>query len=877
MSQCRRTYLSFVLALVLASSAAADAIKPSRTDQLGDPLPPGAVARIGSLRLYQEGRVGRLAFAADGKTLASWHGGEGGTLCVWDAANGKEVRRVRLPAGRLFDLALLPGGRSVAVLGGGGREVFLWDFASGKEPPPKLKPPDKPFPDIRLGGDNEHFSYFVLSPNGKTLAGGSFGFTNRKRRVQLWTVQTGKELRQLPPPRKLERNQGVIRWLAFSSDSKILVSACPAEDAPLEVLTLWDVESGKELRRVRVPLAYFSDPGVSAAVGPGGRLVALGREDGTIRLWDTFQGKELHRLIGTTSKSRLGRTIASVALSPDGKQLASAGWDGTVRLWDTTSGKQLHLWRISVTGVEAVAFSPDGRTLAAGGGEGVVRRLEPSQVLGPPGQYDRPITSLALSPDGATLATSGGDGVALWEATTGKLQRQIPDETGWTVILGFPAGGRQLRCASESKTLRIWDALSGKELRVFKSKSGNEIGIVTVSPDARYVIPRATHELVSRWDVDTGTETRLAWLMFGGQPSAAVSADGKVVAACGMSTISGIILWNLTAATPRQVILWDFAATSPRQVILGLALSDDGKLLASTSHPATQNSNNPELSGPLLVWNVRTAKLVRRFPVPADQKDDRHITCVAFTPDGRMLLTGQTDGTVAAYEMATGQLRRKYSGHQAGVTALSFSASGRLLATASRDHTALVWDLTGLAELGKRKLTPAELDHLWTGLADTDAGQAYRAMQALTSAPEQALPFLKGKLHLAGPPLPPGRLAKLLKDLDSNRFAIRTRATTELEKLGELAEEAILKARDDNPSLEKKRRLERLLAKLDRPWEHVLPPAELRQLRAVEAVELIGGPEARRILATLAAGSPDAWLTREAQASLERLKRRPQY
>jgi WD40 repeat protein len=859
------THLSLAGLLVLCVMAA-DA---PHTDRLGDPLPPGAMARIGSLRLYQEGRVSRLAFAADGKTLASWHGGQGGTLCVWDAASGKELRRVHLPAGRLFDLRLLPDGRSVAVLGGSEGEVFLWDFASGKEPPFKLKPPAKANAVNLGGGDDEQFSYFVLSPDGKTLAGGSFGYTNRKRLVQLWEVEAGKELKQLRPPRKLERNQGVIRWLAFSADGKVLVSACPDADGPQEILTLWDVESGKELRRVRVPLAYFSDPGISAAVGVGGRLVALGREDGTIRLWDTVQNKELHRLIGSAGKSRLSRTIASVALSSDGKQLASAGWDGTVRLWDTASGKQVRVWRISVSGVEAVAFRPGGRTLAAGGGEGLVQLLDAitGNELGPPGQYNRPITSIALSPDGRTLATSGGDGVRLWESTTGRLLRRIDDDSGWTIILGFTSDGRQLRCASEGKALRVWDALSGRELRSSKGKSDFAPSIVAVSPGVRFLVLQSARAPVSRWDVDTGTETRLDWLTFGSQASAAISANGQVVVAAGLNTTNEIVIWDLSAPAPRQVRL-------PYHNAVALALSADGKLLASAGKPVAWTADEPEYNGMLHVWNVRTGKLARRFPVPQGQKDDRHITCVAFTVDGRMLLTGQADGVIAAYEVASGQLRRKVRAHHAAVTALSLSADGRLLATASRDHTALVWDLTGLTELGQRRPSPADLERLWTGLADADAGRAYRALQELTAAPEQALPFLKSKLHPAGPPVPPGRLEKLIKDLDSNRFAVRAKVMAELEKLGELAEEALLKARDNRPSLEMHRRLERLLAKLDRPWERILPPADLRQLRALEAVELIGGPQAQRILQTLATGSPDAWQTREAQAGLQRLKRR---
>jgi hypothetical protein len=119
-------------------------------------------------------------------------------------------------------------------------------------------------------------------------------------------------------------------------------------------------------------------------------------------------------------------------------------------------------------------------------------------------------------------------------------------------------------------------------------------------------------------------------------------------------------------------------------------------------------------------------------------------------------------------------------------------------------------------------------------------------------------------------PADPRRVAQLLADLDGNEFAVRQRAAEELEKLADLVEPALRKALAEKPSPEVRKQLERILEGLER--EH-LSAEQLRTFRALEAVELVGTPEAKELLAALAGGTPAARLTRWAKAALERLRR----
>jgi hypothetical protein len=116
------------------------------------------------------------------------------------------------------------------------------------------------------------------------------------------------------------------------------------------------------------------------------------------------------------------------------------------------------------------------------------------------------------------------------------------------------------------------------------------------------------------------------------------------------------------------------------------------------------------------------------------------------------------------------------------------------------------------------------------------------------------------------------RLARLVADLDDNDFMVRQKASEELAALGRQAEGALTKALEGNPSAEVKRRVTDLLAKLEGAPEG----AEQRLLlRAVEALERVGTPGARRLLEWLAKEAPEAEVVREAKASSTRLGKRP--
>jgi hypothetical protein len=239
---------------------------------------------------------------------------------------------------------------------------------------------------------------------------------------------------------------------------------------------------------------------------------------------------------------------------------------------------------------------------------------------------------------------------------------------------------------------------------------------------------------------------------------------------------------------------------------------------------------------------------------------------LAFARDGHTLVSGHDDGSVHLWHVATGKEIACFRGHRRGVRAVAISRDGRYVASGGEDTTILVWDAT----IGARPdaaLSVQQLRNLWEDLNTSESGRAYRAMWQLALSPRDALPFLVERLRPVAPlnAVQQKLVDRLLADLDSDQFAVRQQAEAELEKMGATVEPALLKALESKPSLEVRQRIEKVLANL--------ASERLRIQRALEALEHMNTPEARRLVDSLANGEPRAWLTEEAQALRKRWQR----
>ncbi len=596
---------------------------------------------------------------------------------------------------------------------------------------------------------------------------------------------------------------------------------------------MWDTNSGKEVTELKGHAQRIGE----VAFSPDGKTIATAANgEPDLRLWDGATGKEVRRL-----PSKYG--FDSVRFFPDGKSLLTGGY-GPIRIWDVDTGKEVR--RLDAVG-QAI-LSPDGRRVAAAGQQSL--RLWDTQtgeeIVYPLGHRDA-VWSVALSPDRRTAATADSDPglIHFWDLTTGKELRRCEGHVGTLGRIVFTPEGKGLVSTGVDGKVRLWDVTTGKEVRRFEGASGIHASLA-LSPDGKLLV-QAGLEGLRGWVVATGSSA--PWPSVKGRllRSAAFSPDGKLLATGG---------WN------KEITLWD--ASTGKEVrrleghtdsVYSVVFSPDGKTLASVccrNRFVKGAGEDPTIR----FWDVTTGRESRRLEGPKGGAYE-----LAFSADGRILVSAGADGLIRLWEVATGKERRSFAGHQGSVTAVALSRDGRMILSGSTDTTALVWDLIGLAE-GSLRISEKELVSLWADLESDDAAKAFRAMSRLSRVPAQSVPFLKERLKPVRAP-DENRITQLLRDLESEQYAVREKATQALQQMGETAEPILRGAIANKPTAELRKRVELLLENVD--------VERLRPLRCIEMLEHLTTPEALEVLRRLADGMPDAWLTRQAKASLTRL------
>jgi RNA polymerase sigma factor (sigma-70 family) len=809
-----------------SEAGARDEQPPPRTDFAGDPLPPGALARLGTLRLRHAANACSLGFSPDGKTLIS--GGHDNTVRIWDAATGKLVHVVR-------GTALTHHG-ACAVLSPDGKTLFTttdrtvraWDTATGAE--------------VSCAAKGTVADVLALSPRGNGLAcagGPGDGPSGSDPGIRLWDLAAGKAIGRIGDP------EAYYGSLAFTPDGRTLAALggglradAAARGNPLR---FWDVATRKELPS---PTAGVTDI-TAFALSPDGKTVAVCRAGAaeTVRLLDAATGEELHRL-----RERNG--LVCLTFSPDSTRLVCRAGGDVLRVYDTAGGELLHAFEGAYA--RTAAFSPDGKTLAAADGyavrlwdvrAGKERRFAPGPT--------RPVSCVVLSPDRRTVAVAEDDALKLWEWSTGRELRRFENKrkTVFTRAAFSPDG--TILAAGGFSGLSLWEAATGKSIAdlLWPQTESQGVSALAFAPDGKTLAWARTDGTIQFWTADPGAKAPSFRAHDGGVEALAYSPDGRTLISAGKDRT--VCLWE--AATGKEVRRIEGMGVSHE--VLGMALSPDGRTLAWTIGDR----------GALGVWEFDAGKPARTFlgePVS--------VYWLAFSPDGRSLATGELGGTVRLWEVATGRERRRFEGHEQEAGPLSFSRDGKVLASGSRDTTVLIWDVLGLRDTGRcpAELTDREREALWADLAGEDSVRAYCAVGLLAAAPRQTGAFLGERLSPARAP-DARQLARLIADLDSDTYAEREQAAQELRRLLALgwAEATLRKTLEGSPSAEVRRRIERLLEeKPDLPTGDLL-----RSLRAVEVLEHSGTPEVRRLLERLAAGEPGARLTRASRAALGRL------
>jgi WD40 repeat protein len=845
------TRTTWLAACVLAWWSAAEAAAPpaQRLDFLGDPLPPGAVARIGSARLAADpAGIHGVVFSADGKEIISLGSvpedrNEPGVR-YWDAKTGRFLRAFPLNGGLQDEtwiskdrrvLAGLIGRELVTVEGGTGRKLQRFTLPETTRLNARstwaLSPDGKTLAvgwrpdatvrlyDTKTGKECAVLRGCVASPerlcfsrDGKLVAAGEGKGRGRKQdeeltqfRIHVWEVTSGEALRPFAG-----HAQGV-HWVEFSPDGRFLLSSA-IHPSLGDRVHLWDVKTGK----LSGTLGDFSCESQTVTFSPDGKTVAV-KDSTDVYLFD-WPGRRLQRTIK--------RVAGRVAFSPDGRSLVgvvSPLWKDskTIGVWDVATGQMQEMPRGHGGPIENVALSPDGKTLAA------LSRTSNTLKLWDV-RSGRPLRSLAqipqdvpvyfagpaFSPDGKVLSwvQTGRDSdsrVRMWDLQAAREGK--PPKGLWEPPLSSPKGELAAIAIDQGKfnpKWLLWDCRTNKEAPGMPDLRPEE-RVVQFGGDGRTLV------LVSK------------------QPARQSKEQEQIVR-----------LWDLEARRLRSTVRTADGAP--------LALSPDGRFLASGDRRA----------GKVHLWDAGTGNLRRSWSASG-----AWLWPLAFSRDGKLLATVTNGGrTVGVWETATGRDVVALAAVQVGVGFVGFLPDGRHLVSWAYDGAALVWDLFEVKSPHAKPFSREDKEQLWQTLLRADADWFALAAQAARTS--GFVPVLRRQLR----PVEHAdrkRVRKWIASLDAEEFAVRQEASAALEKLGGAVESELRRALRASPPQETRSRIGKLLSRLPELEDG---PERVRERRAVYLLEHLGTADAQTLLRELAKGEPEAWLTKDAAAALGRFQ-----
>ncbi len=490
-----------------------------------------------------------------------------------------------------------------------------------------------------------------------------------------------------------------VNAIAITPDSRRIISC--SDDKTIKI---WESVSGEELQSLTGHSA-----GVTAVlVTPDGKRIVSGSADWTLKIWDPENALEENTLIGHKGE------VSSIRLSTDGEYLISKSVDGTSRVWDLQTGRP-------VEGSTAHASSKS-TAVPSGSGAREVRTADSRYILSidennlavKDGTDSRNICSLsghtdliqsvAVSPDGTFIVTASKDQtLRIWEARRFAVLGSLAQQQGSSspsdlqkrahrkavkALALFPDARRAYSLA---ENLCLWNLSGTQEPQ--SVEVDRECSSIALTPDSRYIL--ATGEKLELFDAQNGK--RLICI-----PShhtiysIAVTTDNNKAITVG--TDNALRVWSI----PQGVLI---RTTRVEHGPISLILtSPDGRFAISAGGPSSfiglpvvsSMGVSDEMAGSE-DKSINVFAQDGKFLFALDGHSDRVIAAVV-TPDGRSLISGSRDHTIAIWDLDSRTRTRSLKGHSATVDALIISPDSRFLVSAGSDSLR-VWDLRQFQEL----------------------------------------------------------------------------------------------------------------------------------------------------------------------------------
>ena len=449
----QRQRLFLILLLVFANSAPG-AGEPAKLDRHGDPLPDGAITRLGTTRLCHKGEVLALAFSADNSVLVT--SGLDDTVCVWQVSGGKkqlELKARDYKLNILRSVAISPDGKLLATVASGGSDevtIHAWNVANGEEK----------FKKTYTNGS----SAIAFSPDSKLLALAGAP-------IVLLDSNTGRQVRTF------EEHKSIASGIQFSGDGKVVASLHQNGT----ILQFWLSATGKPLFEIKAP---ENDSFRCLAFAPDNKRIATRSREGTVWLWDIASTRPVQHF-----EAHKG-AILSVTYSANGELLATASAPGGVALWDPRTGKQQRSFigdrngRYFGSADTIASISPDGKYLASANGHAIrLWDVTTGRECADLARHPLAVRTCTFSADGMEVWTSCGEPIyprgdhvlRCWDTASGKLTRQIDlPEQEWIFAVSDDAKLALTGVDGRGDVVHLWNADSRKQLHAL---GGHRYGV----------------------------------------------------------------------------------------------------------------------------------------------------------------------------------------------------------------------------------------------------------------------------------------------------------------------------------------------------------------------------------------------------------------
>lgn len=563
-----------------------------------------------------------VRFSPDNKTLLTW---QYRRIKLWDVATAQQLKTINTPAesqhdGKIEDVQFSPNGRTLSVLCSrypGVGTVYFRNINSEEWNQLKRS---------RQNTNDKGYSSMFFSPDGNTLA------TLHKSdiRVDLWDADTGKYINSL-----------------FGNHGSKIFTLC------------------------------FSD---------NGRIIATGGRDGTMHLWAAKQGMHLMPLSGHKEQ------ISNIVISPDGMTILSKSTDNTVHLWNAITGQLLNTLEGYTKGIYDITITPDRNTIASWSSDKTLRlydyntgKLHKQHKLNEQHKLngiEGDVRTFYFAPNGNTFITQSiWSGVYLWDLDTGKLINRLSERKNYIDYVHISPNGKTIAAGGDDDIILIWDANTGQLLNTITDIKG-ELYQVHYSTDGSIIVSSSSEMTTQLWNPNTGQLIRTITGISGWIDGAYFSknANSIVTSIHFESDGDGSFLWDgMTGEHIRD--LSHSGATSL------VSSSPDGKIIAIVD-------GHGSFVDLFDIFNRQHLKSLVGH-VSLESCGGGTISDVRFSHNGQTIATASgVDATAIIWNPNTGERIKTLSGHTSGISSLAFSPDGKTLASGSSDGTILLWDVS---------------------------------------------------------------------------------------------------------------------------------------------------------------------------------------